>query len=63
MWSTPADTAQPRHVGYVIGYRMVQSYYNRAEDKAQAVTDILSVTDYPKFLEQSGYGEQFAQKK
>jgi hypothetical protein len=63
MWSKPADSTQPPHVGYVMGYRIVQSYYERAEDTARAVTDILSVTDYPKFLEQSGYGELFAEEE
>ena len=42
---------------------VVEAYYNQAKDKAQAVTDILSVTDYAAFLEKSGYAEQFARQK
>jgi hypothetical protein len=59
MWKQPEDPEQPRHVGYVMGCRIVESYYNNAEDKAQAVKDILSVTDYPAFLRESGYAARF----
>jgi hypothetical protein len=59
MWSKPEDPEQPRHVGYVIGAFIVQAYYDNTEDKSQAVQDILSVTDYAAFLEQSGYAKRF----
>ena len=59
MWSTPSDSSQPRHVAYVLGSFIVQSYYDRADDKAQAIKDILGVTDYDKFLAESGYAEKF----
>ena len=61
MWSTPADSTQPPHVGYVLGMRIVESYYNNAEDKAQAVREILAVTDYRTFLRMSGYDSKFAE--
>lgn len=61
MWVKPADPDQPRHVGYVMGYRIVQAYYQNASDKDQAVKEILGVTDYPAFLERSGYEERFAE--
>ncbi len=46
-------------MAYVLGAFIVQAYYDQAEDKAQAVTDILGVTDYEAFLEASGYAERF----
>ncbi|MDX1741646.1 MAG: hypothetical protein R3178_10145, partial [Rhodothermales bacterium] len=61
MWSQPADPEQPPHIAYYLGARIVKSYYDRAADKAEAVRQILSVTDYPAFLAASGYGEQFAE--
>jgi len=61
MWSQPSDPEQPPHVGYAIGYRIVEAYYRNARDKDQAVRKILSVTDYQAFLEGSGYAEQFAE--
>jgi hypothetical protein len=59
MWKQPEDPEQPRHVGYVMGYRIVEAYYNNAMNKEQAVLEILSVTDYPAFLEKSGYVKKF----
>ena len=61
MWSKPSDPEQPRHVGYVMGYLIVESYYNNATDKTQAVREILGVTDYKAFFEQSGYAEKFVE--
>ncbi len=60
MWKKPEDPEQPYHVGYAMGYRIVEAYYNNAEDKAGAVNDILSVTDYQGFLDQSGYRDKMS---
>jgi hypothetical protein len=55
LWSEPSNPDQPRDVGYAIGARIVQTYYEAAPDKQEAVRRILSVTDYPQFLKASGY--------
>ena len=55
MWSRPSDPKQPADLGYVLGARIVEAYYERAPVKAEAVRRILSVTDYPAFLRASGY--------
>lgn len=55
MWATPKDPAQPPRVGYVMGAMITKAYHESADDKEQAIRDILSVTDYPAFLERSGY--------
>ena len=55
MWAKPKDPAQPPGVGYVMGALITKAYYENADDKEQAIRDILSVTDYPAFLERSGY--------
>jgi hypothetical protein len=60
MWAEPMNPAEPRDLGYAMGFMIVRAYYERAEDKAEAVRAILAVTDYPAFLEQSGYAERFA---
>ncbi|MDP4265308.1 MAG: DUF2268 domain-containing putative Zn-dependent protease [Bacteroidota bacterium] len=48
---TPAD------LGYYIGYKICEAYYNNAADKKQAVKDILTIQDFKKFLVESGYGK------
>ncbi|HEY0894946.1 MAG TPA: DUF2268 domain-containing putative Zn-dependent protease [Sphingobacteriaceae bacterium] len=50
---TPAD------LGYYMGYKIAESYYLRAEDKKQAIADIITMNDPKKFLEKSGYAEKF----
>lgn len=59
MWETPANPEQPPHLGYIIGARIAEAYYKKAADKAKAVQDILSVTNYSEFLQKSGYAEKF----
>ncbi|MDQ4121572.1 MAG: DUF2268 domain-containing putative Zn-dependent protease [Acidobacteriota bacterium] len=50
---------RPADMGYYMGYKIVQSYYNNARDKRQAIRDILEIKDVRKFYETSKYGEKF----
>jgi hypothetical protein len=59
MWVRPADTDRPQDLGYWIGYRIVDSYYEQADDKAQAILDIIGLIDFNAFLEASAYAKQF----
>ena len=47
------------HLGYFMGYRIAQAYYERAPDKKTAIRDILRVKNAEDFLERSGYAEGF----
>jgi len=51
--STTSD--RPGDLGYFIGYRIAEAYYNRTADKRAAVRDIIEVRDADQFLAQSGY--------
>ena len=46
----------PADLGYFIGYRISQAYYETHNGSRQALQDIIEVTDYRSFLEKSGYG-------
>ncbi len=46
---------RPNDLGYFMGFRICQAYYNRAQDKRQAIVDILNVKDARRFLAGSGY--------
>lgn len=59
MFKKPSDPNQPKDVGYVIGARIVESFYNNHPDKQEAIKKILSVTDYSEFLAQSRYEDKF----
>jgi hypothetical protein len=57
MYGRP-DDGRPADLGYFIGYRIAQAYYNRAPDKAKAIRDIISGGggDVRRLLVESGYG-------
>jgi predicted Zn-dependent protease DUF2268 len=50
-----ATTDRPGDLGYFIGYRIAESFYNRATDKQVALRAIIEVSDSDLFLWQSGY--------
>lgn len=49
----------PKDMGYYIGYQITEAYYNQAQDKKQAVKDILEIKDFGQFLRASKYEEKF----
>ncbi len=59
MWKKPDNPDQPRDIGYVFGAVIVEYYYKRSPDVFEITKDILSVTDYPAFLERTGYQHKF----
>jgi len=46
----------PADVGYYVGYKIAESYYERSSDPRAAVAAMLRISDPEGFLEQSGYG-------
>jgi hypothetical protein len=61
-WLYQGDRAKdkPADLGYYMGYKIVESYYNKAKDKKQAIKDILDIKDFKSFLEASGFDEKFS---
>ena len=53
------DRSRPADLGYYVGFRIAESYFERTTDKKKAIRDILTARDYPAFLRASGYGEKF----
>jgi hypothetical protein len=50
-----ATADRPGDLGYFIGYRVVQAYYNRTADKTAAIRAIIEIRNADQFLTQSGY--------
>ncbi len=46
---------RPADLGYFMGFRICESYYNRASDKSQAIREIIRMENHKKFLKKSGY--------
>ena len=47
----------PADLGYYVGYKICESYYQNASDKNQALQDIVSIKNYKRFYRKSGYGK------
>ena len=59
-WFYNAETEEfPRDMGYYIGFKICQSYYQNAKDKKQAVKEIVELNNYDSFLKESKYDEKF----
>jgi hypothetical protein len=54
-----ATPARPGDLGYYVGYRICESYYDQMVDKTQAVADIIEMGDGRAFLDASGYAARF----
>jgi hypothetical protein len=50
---------RPADLGYYMGYKIVESYYNQMKDKRQAIKDILEIKDFTGFLKASLYEAKF----
>lgn len=46
-------------LGYFVGARICEAYYEQAEDKRQAIEDLLFISDPAAILEASGYAARF----
>jgi hypothetical protein len=51
---------KPADLGYYIGYKITEAYFNKAKDKKQAIRDILDIKNFDTFLKASGYAEKFS---
>lgn len=59
-WLYEGDSARPGRpadLGYWMGYRIARGYYERADDKAAAIRDMLNIRDFEAFLAASGVPE------
>jgi hypothetical protein len=50
-----ATPDRPGDLGYFVGYRIAEAYYNKATNKTAAIAEIIEVRDADDFLARSGY--------
>lgn len=51
---------KPADLGYYVGFKICEAYYDKTADKKAAIEDILAIKDGPdalRFLQESGYGQ------
>ena len=54
-WFYDYNSYRPADLGYYLGYKIAESYYNNAPDKKQAVKEIIEMDNAAVFLEKSNY--------
>src|SRR5580700_5342157 len=54
-WFQNATWEKPGDLGHWVGYRIVKSYYQHADDKRRAFREILEMSDPKAFLAKSGW--------
>lgn len=59
-WLYSSQKGRPNDLGYWMGYKIVKSYYDNADDKKQAIADIIKIKDFEAFLKKSKYAEKFS---
>lgn len=59
LYNGNSSKERPADLGYFIGYRICEAYYNQAEDKEKALNENLKTNSFRKFLRKSGYGKKF----
>lgn len=55
MWDSLEDKDRPILLGYALGFRICQRYYEKAADKSEALKTLLAMPDAPALLKESGY--------
>lgn len=63
-WLFQGDRARdrPADLGYYIGYKICEAYYQQAADKKAALKGMLEIKDFHEFLKASKYESRFAQR-
>ncbi|MBV8326558.1 DUF2268 domain-containing putative Zn-dependent protease [Chryseobacterium sp.] len=59
-WTSQKDD-RPNDLGYWIGYKICEAYFNKQTDKHKAVYDILNIEDPFSFLQESGFLDSYIQ--
>ena len=59
LYGTSGKDDRPNDLGYWIGYKISEAYFNKHMDKKQAIDDILNIKDPLKFAIESGFLDQY----
>ncbi len=62
LYETTKKDDRPNDLGYWIGYKIIESYFNKQKDKQKAIEEILNIKDPLQFLKQSGFLNSYIEK-
>jgi Predicted Zn-dependent protease (DUF2268) len=55
LYNGDKSKSHPADLGYFIGYRILEAYYNQMPDKQKAIAELLAIRDPEAILKDSGY--------
>lgn len=55
LYGTTKKDDRPNDLGYWIGYKIIEAYFNKQTDKHKAINDILNIQNPLLFLKESGF--------
>ena len=55
LYGTSKKDDRPNDLGYWIGYKITEAYFNKQKDKQKAIDAIINIKDPMQFLKQSGF--------
>ena len=56
------ETNRPADLGYYMGFKIAEAYYNKSTDKQQAIADLLNQKKYKQIFTRSDYASQACQR-
>ena len=62
LYGTSKKDDRPNDLGYWIGYKITESYFNKQKDKQKAIEEILNIKDPMEFLKLSGFLDTYIEK-
>lgn len=57
MYNGGAIKDRPSDLGYTLGYKICKSYYEKAENKQKAISELLNTDDFKKIIRGSAYSD------
>lgn len=62
LYGTSKKDDRPNDLGYWVGYKITEYYFNKQKDKHKAIAEILNIKDPMQFLRQSGFLDSYIEK-
>ena len=62
LYGTSKKDDRPNDLGYWMGYKITEAYFNRQKDKQKAIDEIINIKDPMQFLKQSGFLDAYIEK-
>lgn len=59
LYGTSGKDDRPNDLGYWIGYKIAEAYFNKQKDKKKGISDILNIENPLEFTKESGYLDKY----